>query len=528
MCGQEEARKWKSEHGGLQKELVAWRAAHDKCEAELQEQKASAQHLREKLESLQSGLSAAEAAARRAEAAEQRLQKELQAKKAKPRLVKEVMTHLSIQPDGRLERAEQEGLRLAAEVTGLTAELEEARMEAASLQEAVRARERDAFERQQEVEELTAQLHDAKGSRELEARTSQEAVRQLENKLQALQAKLEAQQRQAAASAAELERLEATRNEAESQARTAQEAEASEVHALRAALAEAQAAQEARARTLVSQFQQTESWAAENQEEEIQRLRKEVQTWRDREAELLKQLDERLSQNSIASEDKQCQTDLLEKALSVRDATGQEPSAQLETPKIGKNAVHQASTSPWADPDSTDVSDMVAYPRVLSMGGGWLQGVSLSSWRGKLRQQSKQTQTSRSPSASPPGSKTPKERKERTRSPDRERHMPIELTAEGLSHLSRGRSPQPFPSAHAGNAAKVLLPLTAKAKRSTVCRSPPRLRVNSKEAMEAAETRPAQTRLSRSPEAREAQERPVNRMPAEVERRRKAPAALRH
>ena len=478
------------------------------------------------MESLQSQLASTEAAARRAESAEQRLQKELQALQAKkkPRLVREFRTHISIPPDGRLERAEQEARRLTTEVAGLAAALADAKAEVSRLQEVMLESDSELLERRQEAEALAAQLRDARHACELEAQKSQEAARQLEaekqrsrerlSEIRALEQKHEmheaAQQlqqqaaaglEQAEARAREAQEAEEARSEGEGK-RRAQEAEAeaqresSEVQALALAAL-------ARRRDVVNQLQQTEE---SEEREEIERLRKELQCLKRRESELLRQLDETLAQNSITSENKQCQTDVLqEKALKSPEPAGkQDPASKMgELPR-------QGTGGPCLDPNALLGNDeMVDYPRVLAMGGGWLQGVSLS-WRGKLRHFSKQTQTSRSPSASPPGSKTPKQR---TRSPDRERQMPFELTAEGLS---RGRSPQPQPFP---KTAKVLLPLTAKAKRSTVCRSPPRLHPNNPNVKaEAQRQAQAQTRPSRSPESRE---KASNRVP-DVERPRKA------
>ncbi|CAE7903092.1 ATJ20 [Symbiodinium sp. KB8] len=505
---QEEARKWKGEHGALQKQLMAAQAAKGEREAELQE----------KLESLQSQLASTEAAARRAESAEQRLQKELyqalQAKK-KPRLVREFRTHISIPPDGRLERAEQEARRLTTEVAGLAAALADAKAEVSRLQEVMLESDSELLERRQEAEALAAQLREARHACELEAQKSREAARQLEaekqrsrerlSEIRALEQKHEAAQQQAAA---DLEQAEARAQEAEarSESKRAQEAEAqresSEVQAL-AALA--------RRRDVVNQLQQTEE---SEEREEIERLRKELQCLKSRESELLRQLDETLAQNSITSEDKQCQTDVLQEKAPLKSP---EPAGKQDPASKMGDLPRQGTGGPCLDPEALVGNDeLVDYPRVLAMGGGWLQGVSLS-WRGKLRQHSKQTQTSRSPSAGSPGSKTPK--KQRTRSPDLERHMPFELTAEGLS---RGRSPQPQPFP---KTAKVLLPLTAKAKRSTVCRSPPRLHPNNPNVKaEAQRQAQAQTRPSRSPESRE---KASNRVP-DVERPRKARASSPH
>ena len=505
----------------MQKELEKTKASLDDTQAQLQAQKQLGHQLQERAESLQGQLSAAESAVQRAEAAEQRLQKELQAKKAKPRLVREFMSHLSIQPDGRLERAETEVLRLTSEVSNLAAELEDARAEALQLQDAARASD-------QQVEALGLRLREAEEAQKGQARKLQEATRLLElekkrsathaSELQALQARHAAEQQQAAAQLEQLQR--ARQSKMESEVRRAHELEAqrlsegraSEIAALQQALAEAEAALDAaRSKSLDSKFQQTEPWApAESQAEadELQRLRQEVQTFKAREAELMKQLDEHLAQNSVASGDKQCQTDVLQEKASQ---LASQPGARLaDAGKIVSPEPGSKSPGPDAD-DVLALYDLVDYPRVLALGGGWLQGVSRT-WRGKLRQHSKQTQTSRSPSASPPGSKTPKERSDRTRSPERERHMPLELTAESLS---RGRSPHPFPKT-----AKVLLPLTSKAKRSTVCRSPPRLRLNSQN--------PHQTRQSRSPDG--GRDRAHASAPAEgalPERQRKAPASGR-
>ena len=428
------------------------------------------------------------------------------------------MTHISIQPDGRLERAEQEAKRLTMELAGLVAGFEDAKAEVSRLQDVMLECNSELLERRQEAEALAAQLRDARRACELEALKSQEAARQLEtekqrsmerlSEIRALEKKHEAAQQQAAA---ELEQAEArARSEVQSEAkraqeeRAAQEAEAEAQRKSSEAQAEAEAeAALARRRDVVNQLQQTEE---SEEREELERLRKEIQSLRSRESELLRQLDETLAQNSITSEDKQCQTDVFHEKSQLKSL---EPAGKQDASKMG-DLPRQGTEGPCVDPDAFDGNDeMVDYPRVLAMGGGWLQGVSLS-WRGKLRQHSKQTQTSRSPSASPPGSKTPKQR---TRSPDRERHMPFELTAEGLS---RGRSPQPQPFP---KTAKVLLPLTAKAKRSTVCRSPPRLHLNNPSAKaEAQRQAHAQTRPSRSPESRE---KASNRVP-DVERPRKA------
>ena len=438
--------------------------------------------------------------------------------------MREFMTHISIQPDGRLERAEQEARRLTTEVAGLAAAVADAKAEVSRLQEAMLESSRELLERRREAEALAAQLRDARRACELEAKKSDEATRQLETEKQrslerlgeirALEKKHEAAQQQAAADLEQAEARARSKVQSETQRaqeeRAAQEAEAqresSEVQALRGALAEAEAAL-ARRRDVVNRLQQTE---ASEEREEIARLRKEVDSLKSRESELLRQLDETLAQNSITSEDKQCQTDAYQEKARVRspEPVGKQDAASM----MGDVGPRQGTGGLCVDPEGVDGNDeMVDYPRVLAMGGGWLQGVSLS-WRGKLRQHSKQTQTSRSPSASPPGSKTPKQR---TRSPDRERLMPFELTAEGLS---RGRSPQPQPFP---KTAKVLLPLTAKAKRSTVCRSPPRLHLNNPGANPKAEAQrqaQVQTRPSRSPESRE---KASNRA-QDVERPRKA------
>lgn len=93
---------------------------------------------------------------------------------------------------------------------------------------------------------------------------------------------------------------------------------------------------------------------------------------------------------------------------------------------------------------------MFDYRRVLTMGGGWLSGVSKR--HPKVKQHlglGAQPTTSPSP---------------RGRSPDFEKHMPAELVATRMPSPSPCRSSSPSP----------MVPRTAKAKRSTVCRSPPR------------------------------------------------------
>eukprot|EP00930_Biecheleria_cincta_P047880 TRINITY_DN33276_c0_g1_i1.p1 TRINITY_DN33276_c0_g1~~TRINITY_DN33276_c0_g1_i1.p1 ORF type:complete len:997 (+),score=208.85 TRINITY_DN33276_c0_g1_i1:135-3125(+) len=105
---------------------------------------------------------------------------------------------------------------------------------------------------------------------------------------------------------------------------------------------------------------------------------------------------------------------------------------------------------------------MFDYPRVMTLGGGWLQGRRAQRPAG---QSFPTAQYDRYPSPDQSGSPD----FARSGSPQHTwpaSRMPPELTSTGLG---RGRSPSPgadFP-------APLLLPLTAKAKRSTVCSSPP-------------------------------------------------------
>ena len=84
-----------------------------------------------------------------------------------------------------------------------------------------------------------------------------------------------------------------------------------------------------------------------------------------------------------------------------------------------------------------EISRMFDYPRVLTMGGGWLSGVSK---RHKVKP------------VAPTSPLSPRS------------GSPVELMATRMPSPSPGRSSSPSP----------MVPLTAKAKRSTVCRSPPR------------------------------------------------------
>lgn len=116
---------------------------------------------------------------------------------------------------------------------------------------------------------------------------------------------------------------------------------------------------------------------------------------------------------------------------------------------------------PRCKPDE-DLSAMFDYPRVATLGGGWLQG--RRSQR-KSGQSFTMAQTDRNPSPDQSGS--PDVARSGSPQPDWETNrMPPELTSTGLG---RGRSPSPG----ADSSTPLMVPLAAKALRSTVCSSPP-------------------------------------------------------
>lgn len=141
------------------------------------------------------------------------------------------------------------------------------------------------------------------------------------------------------------------------------------------------------------------------------------------------------------------------------------PNRKASLPEpVPENEVSGAELPPrhYTSKPDEDLSAMFDYPRVMTLGGGWLQGRRSQRQSG---QSFPMAQYDRYPSPDQSGSPDVA----RSGSPQPTwptSRMPPELTSTGLG---RGRSPSPG----AGSPPPVLVPIAAKAKRSTVCSSPP-------------------------------------------------------
>ena len=354
---------------------------------------------------------------------------ELSAKRDPSRLVREVLWEQaqSLEPDDRLERA--------------TAELEQLRREVTELTAAAHA---DATER------LVASAGDAEARRQLQAELL-DAQRQLQScqdlseLLRLAQQEAEVQKAKAEAAEAACARAQAAADQAQEQALQAKlaQAEASEREAILASRDGRVCPSNV---TRTDQSQQTEDAEhrlAQNgldteQLEQLQNLQLEVQVLRVREAQLLKSikmLQEQLSRLQLQTHSSH------EDVTGIYAANLAESTVDASLPPSPGREESRADTT-----GSKSLVSMLNYPRVLTLGGGWLQGVSKKHPRPLFQPHSP--------------------RSGRGRSPDLPASFP-ELSATRLPSHSPSRSPT-------RRDPKILVPRTAQAKRSTVCRSPPR------------------------------------------------------
>mmetsp|Transcript_19642 Transcript_19642/g.34790 ORF Transcript_19642/g.34790 Transcript_19642/m.34790 type:complete len:1007 (-) Transcript_19642:69-3089(-) len=122
---------------------------------------------------------------------------------------------------------------------------------------------------------------------------------------------------------------------------------------------------------------------------------------------------------------------------------------------------------PGAGMSEEELRAMFEYPRVRALGGGWLQALD----KGHKSQRPGQSFTTAETDRSPYSTGMPQAVEPRSSSPPEftwpKQSMPPELMSQALR---RGRSPSPLENV---NREPSLLPITEKAKRSTVCSSPP-------------------------------------------------------
>lgn len=421
---QDENRRWRSEHNGLLKQLEDAKGALQEKVQQCSEQSVELgvatdelARLKEELQLLRSELASTKAglAAERARVEEQQKRWELSEMKAErarreraERLVKQQPKELaqSVASDDRQELAElhaQDLERAAQQLEALAA----ARAEVEGKLRAAEVREREAEGRARALEE------------ELRARDRLEKERLKQEKLRLEQ----------------LESREAALEE-KAVAHEAAKQEQREKEAALAALCHLGEPTESLEVERMHQSQQTDGEAADEPEavplSDCQALRTEVEMLRVREVELLK---------TIAA---------LQEELRAFMSHAPRPSEDdVEGPwelrgaglRIESYHGHREDLARSFEVNS-DVSKLLDYPRVMTMGGCWLHGVC------KMHEQLPfQSPVPASKEVWPP----------RGRSPHLE-DQPAELTARWPSPPQQCSSPL----------------LLAKAKRSTVCRSPPR------------------------------------------------------
>jgi len=511
QSSQEENRRFRSEHNTLLMQLDNLKDVLQQKLAELESQAveltaavAQRQHLLEQVEQLQSELAACrtQLASERRRAEEEQKKREMQemqlarAKQERAaRLVKQSLKDQaqSVLPDDRLERAQRELSELKEEFTKKEELLKEVQLEVSQLRatsEAAEAAQKAEELRQaelkssaaaaeaavnQRISEVQKQLETSRAQENRLAQRLQESqerlreaqaqVEQLRSDLEQLQSQLEKEQTEKAQAQAEgkvdaedlrkaLEKLEAERAAGE----TADKAKTHERHEPPKAvekqlpsLSENFGSQEAREATsflsdeklLTDQSQQTDP-GEQLEEPQPNPLEQELALLRGDKAQLqqtIKALQEELRLATETDGQGQGSQGGQPQAAASRHASRTRPS--------GQPADRESPCEFYGEPKDLkdEISGMFDYPRVLTMGGGWLSGVSK---KHKVKQLLGATQ---------PASPSP-----RGRSPDFEKHMPAELVATRMPSPSPCRSSSPTP----------MVPRTAKAKRSTVCRSPPR------------------------------------------------------
>lgn len=512
QSSQEENRRFRSEHNTLLvqvdnlKDVLQQKLAELESQAvELTTAVAQRQHLLEQVEQLQSELVSCrtQLASERRRVEEEKKKREMQemqlarAKQERAaRLVRQSLKDQaqSVLPDDRLERAQRELSELKEEFTKKEELLKEVQLEVSQLRTTAEAAE--AAQKAQELHQAELKSNAAAAEAEVNQRflelqkqletsraqenqlaqrlqgsqdrlgEAQAQVEQLRRDLEQLQSQLEKEQTEKAQTQAEgkvdaedlrkaLEKLEAERavGEKADKAKTHERHEPPKaVEKQLPSLSENFGSQEAREATsffsdeklLTDQSQQTDP-GEQLEDPQSNPLEQELALLRGDKAQLQQTIKALQEELRLATE-----TD----GQGGQGGQGGQPQAaasrHASRTRSSQLAARESPCEFHSD-EPKDLKDEIAgmfdYPRVLTMGGGWLSGVSK---KHKVKQLLGATQ---------PASPSP-----RGRSPDFEKHMPAELVATRMPSPSPCRSSSPSP----------MVPRTAKAKRSTVCRSPPR------------------------------------------------------